>query len=456
MAASMNDFNYRLSRLSKDKALLCLVLSAVLGATFALLTTSKQGGVDLYMTVMLPFIGIGALFLILSQLYEAPILPAFCMILMMFLGVALQILLAVDGGDTALADASSLVLYYALGLIIGLTATFCLSTGLNKLRPRQLDILFLGCTVLLYLILVIFGVKPNGTRAWIRLGSMSVQITELTKLLAIIHLGIVFSDETRTESLRLKCASGIMCLHAVCLFFVNELGTLVIITIVFFTLALTYISSGKKLLLLFLAFGVLMVLAYNFCSISNKLVMNGNDSKLLELGASIYDKVHLRLELLVHPETLDPYGAGYQAVRASEALSISGWFGSTLERTVPVVESDYIFVYLCLRMGIVAGIGVILLMILILTSTSACFNNHNRTEVAIGMVCIVAIVVQGLLSSSSAIGLIPTIGISMPLIGKGGSSVVIAMTTTMIALWTMRSNIHSPQRQTIKEDTLCR
>ena len=249
-----------------------------------------------------------------------------------------------------------------------------------------------------------------------------------------------------------------MLLHAANLFIINELGTLIILSIAFFALAVTYISSGKKLVFLFLSFVALILLAYGFCSFCNKLVMNGKDGKFLELGASIYDKVHLRLDLFIHPETLDPYGAGYQAARANEALSISGWFGSPFQRSVPVVESDYVFIYICQRMGIIAGIGVtIILLIMLLTAIPASLGSCiNPTEGAIGMSCIVTIVMQSLLSAASAIGLIPTIGISMPFIGKGGSSVVVAMTMAMIALWTMRSNIQFPKHRTRKEDVLCR
>lgn len=455
MIANMNGFitemKHRVAQFPKGKVLLSLALPAVLGCAFAVFAASK-GGFDLYMTIILPFIAIGCIFLLFTQLYDGPIVPAFCIVLLMFIGVSLQILLAMDG-DTALADAASLVLCYALGILLGLAGIAMLSTALNYLKPKQLCMIFLACTVALYLVVMLFGKTINGTRAWLHLGSMSLQVTEITKPIGIIHFACIFTDASKSEGQRMRNAIGIMLLHAVCLFSMNELGTLVILAIAFFTLAITYVSSGKMLLILLLIGVAVALIVYGFCSTCNRLVMNGNDSLLVETAASIYRKINLRIDLLVHPETMDPYGPGYQVTRASEALSISRWFGSSYDHPVPVAHSDFVFVYICLRMGIAAGIGVLIITVLFLTSASTCLGNHNLTEGGIGMSCIVAISAQSLVSAASSINLIPTIGISIPLIGRGGSAVVVSLAMLMLAFWAMRSSIQVPKKR-FKEDIL--
>lgn len=453
-----SDLKTRILNISRDKAVFSLILPLLLSISFCIFAGTKEGGFDLIMGIILPIAGITGVFLLIVHTYEAPLLPACCFVILIFTGVCLQVQLAVNS-ESALEITSDLVIFYMLGILMGVGAIAILDTVINTMQVRTVNILLTAVIFGLYIVLGLFGSREHGTKAWLHIGSFSLQVTDLIRLLGTINFALIFTDESLDETVRLIYGISALFIHGMFLFVYNELGTLILLIITFGFLAISYISSWKKLLCLLLAILCLSALAYLFCKRADALVAKGADGRLLSTADAIFDKINMRIGLILNPDSYNPLNEGYQIKRAREGLALAGLWGVKMDVTMPVLESDFIFNYSIQRFGIVFGISLIgMHMLTMMTAVPACLNVESTAEGAIGAALIQSLVVQSLLAAASGIGIIPTVGIPMVFLSRGGTSAITSMTMVLISTWVMRKPLTRPMitAKAKKEAILCR
>jgi cell division protein FtsW len=132
--------------------------------------------------------------------------------------------------------------------------------------------------------------------------------------------------------------------------------------------------------------------------------------------------------------TLDPWAhereVGYQMVRAQIAVGSGGLFGVGVgegreKRSLPAVESDYIFAAIAEEMGLVGSLGVIGLLALLVW---ACWESARRAPTRAARLYWgglgIWVGVGALMNLSMAVGMLPTMGLPLPFVSAGGSALV--------------------------------
>ncbi len=258
-------------------------------------------------------------------------------------------------------------------------------------------VLGIGALGLVYII----GSVTYGAKLSIDLYIISIQPSEFVKISFIMFLsGILY----KKKNIKGVLISGIFAaIHVILLVLSNDLGTALILCVVY--LFLVYMATGQRLYLLggLVAGSAASVVAYK-----------------------LFYHVQTRVEAWVNPWPIID-GKGYQITQSLFAIGTGGLFGAGLfqglPNDIPVVEQDFIFSALCEELGVFFGIFLILLslsvfLVIIRISFNCKDEFYKLTTAALG----VAYGFQIFLTVGGAIKLIPSTGVTYPLISYGGSS----------------------------------
>ena len=452
----------------------CAVL--LIGLVVSLLCSLKQGGMDLYLSVMLPFIIICLFQFGAASLYESSIPYVTLTVILIFLGASLQIMLLLPVKDSS--GAFKLAIFAGVGTVAGLVGVPVLNYLFNYMNKRLAALFSLGAAVLLYLVLLAAAPNISGTRAWLVIGPVSFQLTEVTKVLAVMAFACIYTDRGITPLRRLLYAVGVLIVHAGALVLVNELGTLVVISIIFVVLGFAFLPSAKGLLAVVLA-GILCVgglvgfsykcyqIRYGEPEMTALSAPEGEGeaidgsltaatatetpapqkthgrlyNKVVDKAAAIFYKIRTRFQLVLDPGSVDEYGEGYQAKMARKAMLVTGWLGTSekYEQNVPVIESDYIFLYVLMKIGVIGALIVLAMLVGMMLETTvrvAAGGKVTEQAAAIGFIC--CIVVQSVITAASSAGLIPTVGLTFAFLSDGGSATVMNYIMTYFIIYAMR------------------
>ena len=130
---------------------------------------------------------------------------------------------------------------------------------------------------------------------------------------------------------------------------------------------------------------------------------------------------------------IDPWkyvdGIGYQITQSLFAIASGGFFGTGLglgrPDFIPVAESDFIFAAICEEFGAFAGIGIIMLFLILLyrgIKIALLKDDFFERALAIGVSTMFAL--QALVMFGGVTKLLPLTGITIPFLSYGGSSLI--------------------------------
>ena len=314
----------------------------------------------------------------------------------------------------------------ALGVVMYFLVSSVDVTVLSEHR-----MLLAGFNCFLILLLIPFGVDyDSGNRSWldIPLIPVDIQPAEICKITYILIMASVMaSNQSRISSLRSIFQMGF---HLALLVGLNmviskDLGVSLIFVFVFIGMAF----AGGVNLLWFLGAGSAVVLAWPL---------------LWDLMGS-----HQRNRILVlFDPTVDPDGIyeRYHAVRSMRSLTGGGWTGQglfngirTQNGELPAQHTDFIFSAIGEELGFVGCMLVLLLEFLII---ARCIQVGNRSQDYMRrLVCYgaaSALIFQVCVNVGMCIGVAPVIGLTLPFISYGGSSIV-----TLYAMLGLVSGVHA-------------
>lgn len=255
----------------------------------------------------------------------------------------------------------------------------------------------------LLLLVLVMGELSNGAKLAINFTFFSIQPLEFVKIIYIFFLASLFQKENST---RLVIKSGIFAgIHVILLVLSRDLGSALILFVAY--LLILYVT-GKKILYLLsgLVGGAIASIA----------------------GYALFSHVRVRVLAWQNPWSVID-NEGYQITQSLFAIGTGGWLGMGLFRgrptDIPVVEQDFVFSAISEELG---GFFALCLIFLYL----ACFMNFIRISMkqkegfykilVLGFSIIWGI--QIFLTIGGAIKLIPSTGVTLPLISYGGSSLV--------------------------------
>jgi cell division protein FtsW len=279
-----------------------------------------------------------------------------------------------------------------------------------RLRAAAPTLLLIS-VVLLAAVLVV-GVDLNGSRAWFRVGTVSVQPSEVAKV-ALILWGAHVLAGRRAVIHRWKYALSpvgpVFGIVLLLLVLEPDLGLAVTIGVVLMAL-LFYAGAPLKLLA-------------GLCA--------GAAGGALVLALSAPYRL-ARVTAFLNPG-LDP-AADYQSKQALYSLAGGGLFGSGLGQGsakwnyLPNAHNDFIFAIIGQELGFLGAFAVLALFA---TLAYAGLRIARRTrDPWLSMVVAVvttSLVVQAAINISYVVGLLPVTGLTLPLISSGGTSLVVTM-----------------------------
>ena len=302
------------------------------------------------------------------------------------------------------------VLFIGVGLVL---AVVVMRTELKTVEKYN-QLLLLGCFVLLLLPwLPGLGVSVNGARRWINLGVSRFQVVEAVKVIYIVWLAsylVRFRDEVNaTWAAMLK-----------------PLGVVVLLV----ALLLMQPDFGSSSLLLAITAGMLVLGGVNMPRMFGPVLVG---LPILAVIA-IAEPYRMRRLTSFSDPWADPFGSGYQLTNALMAIGRGEWSGIGLGGSVlklnylPEVHTDFIFSVIGEELGFV---GVCLVVALYALLVGRAFviglrcvemRRHFAGYVAFGVALWIGM--QSFVSMGVNLGLLPTKGLTLPLISSGGSSIL--------------------------------
>ena len=347
----------------------------------------------------------------------------FLVILLLLLAVGLGRLYSASAAqsryDTGYHSATRYFQKQAVCAVIGLGAMAVVSrihpdTWLRLAWPLY------GITIVLLLLVLLFGQSVNGARRWINIGGLQFQPSEVAKLtLIVLFARLIKGFGTRAKQFRF----GVLGFGAALL------GILI-------PLALEKHLSA--IMLMGMVAVVMMFIA-------------GTDPKWLLMGAGVaalFVVVYVslmgyagdRVTAWLHPEQ-DPSDTGYQILQSLYAIGSGGLFGLGLGRSkqkylyLPFQYNDYIFAIICEELGLAGALVIMTLFgALILRGYWLALHAPDRfsTVLCAGVVTLIA--VQTLLNLGVVTNLLPSTGISLPFFSYGGTALAVNLAEMGIVL----------------------
>ncbi|KON71864.1 hypothetical protein M768_17950 [Cellulosimicrobium cellulans F16] len=266
---------------------------------------------------------------------------------------------------------------------------------------------------------VVFGDATGGNQNWLPIGGFRFQPSELAKLALALWLGVVLGRKQRLlGEWRHVLVPAVP-------------GTLAVVGLV-----LAGHDLGTALVIMMLAAGA--------------FVVSGASGRLLGLGAAVaafavgYGLIYLqeggdRLGRIAsaYGECTDPLGECYQSLHGQWALGTGGLTGVGLGASrekwlyLPEAHNDFIFAVIGEELGLFGTLLVLGLFVVLGLAMSRIVRRHPDPFVKIATAAIGCwIVGQAFINIGVVIGLLPVIGVPLPLVSAGGTALV----TTMAAL----------------------
>ena len=275
--------------------------------------------------------------------------------------------------------------------------------------------MYVVIVIFLLLLFVIGGARFGATR-WIETGLVSIQPTELAKIVVILALANYFAknvDSPRSWGWLVKGA--LIALGIAGLIFIQPNLSNVIIVVVLWT-AMTWVSGLelKKLGILAVVGLILVILIYFF-------FLRGYQSS--------------RITNFFNPDLNARHGDIYNVLQALAAIGSGGWVGKgyghgtqTQLRFLQVRHTDYIFSVIGEELGFVGAIFVLLLLGFIIyrcMRTARLARDPFGSLIAYGVA--ILIFFQASVNIAVNLKLIPVTGVPLPFISYGGSGLISLM-----------------------------
>ncbi len=271
--------------------------------------------------------------------------------------------------------------------------------------------IYAGAGIVMLLIVQVIGITSNGATNWLNIAGITIQPSEFVKLLFVFGIASLLREGT---SFRRVCLITSMAgITVIILVLQRDLGgaLLFFITYIF----MLYAATARPLYLLsgLLGGSLAAVVAYR-----------------------LFNHVQVRVLAWKNPFAYIDR-EGYQITQSLFAIGTGGWFGMGLNRglptDIPVVDSDFIFSAISEELG---GLFAICIILIFISCFIMFFNIALEQEdiflrlLPIGFAVMFGF--QVFLSIGGVIKFIPSTGVTLPLVSRGGSSALSVVIMFMI------------------------
>jgi rod shape determining protein RodA len=324
-----------------------------------------------------------------------------------------------------------------------------------KKFKRLAPYLYLFMILILGIILFVGG-SGGGAQRWLQLGPFSFQPSELSKIIMVICLAVFFTEHKKSNEFRDSSLLLLMVAVPFLLIFKQpDLGTaMVFFFILIGMLAASWFSPKLLVLLATPMISVLLrpalfvwIIYLLALALALFLTRASVMDWILILGINVIVGIALpfvwsmlkvyqqkRIIAFLNPGA-DPYGAGYHSLQSKVAIGSGGIFGKgylrgsqTQLRFIPEQFSDFIFSGIGEELGF---IGASLVLSLFSIFVWRCFVIATKSADLFGSLLASGIAVMTgfhvMANTGMAMGLLPVVGMPLPFVSFGGSSLLMNM-----------------------------
>ncbi len=273
------------------------------------------------------------------------------------------------------------------------------------------SLFFLICSMILIFLTLIFGKEVNGAKRWLDLGFFTLQTSEIIKITLPVFLAAYLYDKSLP---------------------INLLNTFVALTLIFTIVNLVRIQPdlGTSIVILIAGLYILFLagLSWRFIGVSFGLFVL---SLPLIWNNFLEPFQRQRIITLLDP-TSDPYGSGWNITQSKIAIGSGGIQGKGYQMGsqahldfLPETETDFIFSVIAEEFGFI-GVCILLAIFffILLRCLYLALNARDRfCRLTIGGLSLLFLSTI-FINLSMVVGIIPVVGMPLPFISKGGSSLL--------------------------------
>lgn len=337
-------------------------------------------------------------------------------------GIVLLGLVMVTSASISIADRQMQEpLYYlerqSIGLIMGLiAAVFMMFIPTSVWERMAMPLLLLGFLLLVLVLIPGVGHEVNGSRRWLRAGFMNFQASELARVLLLTYLAsyVVRRQQELKEELR-----G----------FLKPLGVLMAAA----ALLLLEPDFGAATVLMATGLGVLFLAGVKLRHFLALVMLAAGGMALIAVTSAYRLK---RLTAFLDPFA-DPFNSGFQLTQSLIAIGRGELFGVGLGSSVqklfylPEAHTDFVFAILAEELGLVGVLGTLALFVILVWRAFRISRMAAEAGLAFQAYCAAGfgiwLALQTFINVGVNLGLLPTKGLTLPLMSYGGSSVLVTL-----------------------------
>lgn len=335
-----------------------------------------------------------------------------CLLLLFLVNIVLQ-LSANDGVPRAvLSD-----IFYA---IIGLTTYLLLNQQRYSWFSHIATPLYLISIILLILVFFV-GTKVNGAQRWLSLG-IKIQPSEIAKFVVPLFITVFLQKRSNNGFLELSTVDYLLALLLILIPTLlilkqPDLGTACLVFLSGF-LVLIYLGIPKKIII----YGIILF------TLASPLIWHG-----------LKDYQKYRIMTLLHPKT-DNRGKGYHVMQGKIAIGSGGLWGKGYLKGsqvhlsfVPEKNTDFIVAVLAEEFGFVGIVFVLAIYLFLLREfLLIAQNTEDMYYKALVLGITMSIAIDIFVNLAMVTGLVPVVGVPLPLISHGGTSAMIMVMSIAI------------------------
>jgi cell division protein FtsW len=305
----------------------------------------------------------------------------------------------------------------AVGVILGLICAVVMMFIPTRIWEQLAMPLLLFAFLLLILVLIPgIGHEVNGSRRWLRAGFMNFQASELTRVLLLTYLAsyVVRRQQELKDELK-----G----------FIKPLGVLMAAA----ALLLLEPDFGAATVLMATGLGVLFLAGVKLRHFAALVAIAAAGMAVIAVTSAYRLK---RLTAFLDPFA-DPFNSGFQLTQSLIAVGRGELFGVGLGSSVqklfylPEAHTDFVFAILAEELGLVGVIVTLGLFIVLVWRTFRISRLAAEAGLAFQAYCAsgfgIWLAFQTFINVGVNLGLLPTKGLTLPLMSYGGSSILVTL-----------------------------
>jgi cell division protein FtsW len=321
------------------------------------------------------------------------------------------------------------LMFVGLGLV---AATVAMAIPASVWEKYAMVLLGAGIVLLLVVLIPGIGHEVNGSRRWVRLGFMNFQVSELARVLLLTYVAsyaVRRADELRSDFKGFLRPVLVLGGAAVLLLLEPDFGA-----------ATVLLATG---------IAVLFLAGARITHLLVPIVVGVAGLALL----AVTSPYRLRRLVAFRDPWGDPFDSGFQLVQSLIAIGRGEWFGVGLGSSVqklfylPEAHTDFVFAVLAEEFGFVGVVTVLSLFALLVGRALTISRNAAHAGLQFQSYVAASIGIwlglQAFVNIGVNTGLLPTKGLTLPLLSYGGSSMLVTLAWLGVLL-----RIHHETQQT--------